>query len=222
MPRVVGVVPAAGLASRLQPLNGSKELVEVGGRPVLDYLVERLRAAPCEEIRLVTRPEKQDVIQRAGELGLTVVEALPETAAASVAAGLADLASEDLALLGFPDTIWQPVEGFARLLAELGSDHDAVLGVFTSREPERSDVVEIVDGVVHAVHIKVSPPPGNAIWGIAAARRGALDGLEEDDELGRRFDRLARSGSVRAVVFPGEFVDIGTAEALERAREQLG
>ncbi|HZB36129.1 MAG TPA: NTP transferase domain-containing protein [Gaiellaceae bacterium] len=58
MTRIVGVVPAAGHATRLQPLEGSKELLEIGGRPVFDYLVERLRAGGAEEIRVVTRPEK--------------------------------------------------------------------------------------------------------------------------------------------------------------------
>ena len=43
--RLVGVLPAAGHAERLQPLDGSKELLEIRGRPVLDYAVERLRAA---------------------------------------------------------------------------------------------------------------------------------------------------------------------------------
>ena len=51
-------MPAAGHATRLQPLEGSKELLEIGGRPVFDYLVERLRAGGAEEIRVVTRPEK--------------------------------------------------------------------------------------------------------------------------------------------------------------------
>jgi len=40
---IVGVIPAAGHAIRLQPLSGSKELLEIGGRPVMDYLVERMR-----------------------------------------------------------------------------------------------------------------------------------------------------------------------------------
>jgi CTP:molybdopterin cytidylyltransferase MocA len=49
--RVVGVLPAAGRAARLQPLAGSKELLELGGRPVLEYAVERLRAGGADETR---------------------------------------------------------------------------------------------------------------------------------------------------------------------------
>ena len=58
---IVGILPAAGYAVRLQPLECSKEMLEIGGRPVIDYLVERMRAGGCEELRVVTRPEKQDV-----------------------------------------------------------------------------------------------------------------------------------------------------------------
>jgi glucose-1-phosphate thymidylyltransferase len=217
--RVVGVVPAAGTATRLQPLEGSKELLEVGGRPILDYLVERLQAAGADEIRVVTRPEKRDVIEHVLHLGLNVIEAQPDTAAASVARGAEGLDADDIVLIGFPDSIWDPVDGFATLVEDLG---DVTLGVFHSHEPERSDVVEVEDGIVRAVHVKAANPPGNLIWGIAAARRGSLDDLGHHEELGELFDHLARTGSVRAVVFPGDFLDIGTTDALERARKLYG
>src|SRR5687767_11544688 len=83
-PRIVGIVPAAGYATRLQPLDGSKEVYPVGRRPLMDYVVERMRAAPCDEVRVVTRPDKQDVIGHAAALGASVVEARPETLAESV------------------------------------------------------------------------------------------------------------------------------------------
>ena len=37
---IVGVIPAAGHATRLQPLSGSKEVLAVDGKPVIDYLVQ--------------------------------------------------------------------------------------------------------------------------------------------------------------------------------------
>ena len=75
------------------------------------------------------------------------------------------------------------------------------------------------DDAVKVVRVKAASPPGNLIWGIAALRRPALDELDRFAELGELLDRVARRGSVRAVVFPGEFFDIGTMEALERARQ---
>jgi NDP-sugar pyrophosphorylase family protein len=213
------VIPAAGAATRLQPIDGSKELLEVGGRPVFDYVVERMQAGGADEIRIVTRPDKTDVSAHAAQLGLSVLEAEPPTAAASVATALDGLADGDTVLIGFPDSIWEPVDGYALLVREPA---DLVLGVFSSPEPERSDVVELEGAEVRAVHVKVAEPPGNLVWGAAAVRRGALDSLEASVELGHHFDRLARNGRARSVVFPGEFLDIGTREALARARSLLG
>jgi glucose-1-phosphate thymidylyltransferase len=217
--RLVGVLPAAGHAERLQPLDGSKELLEIRGRPVLDYAVERLRAADPDEIRIVIRPEKEDVAERARALELTVFEARPESLSESVLAGIAGLEDDDSVLLDLPDSIWEPVDGFSLLLAALTPGTDAVLATFHSPEPERGDVVEVdAEGRVRAVHVKSAEPPGNEVWGAVAARAGALGGLTRHGQPGELFDELAREGRVNAVRFPGEFLDIGTKEALARAR----
>jgi dTDP-glucose pyrophosphorylase len=59
---IVGVVPAAGHAERLRGLiDGSKELIPVRGRPVVDVLLDRLALA--DELRVVVRPAKRDLIE---------------------------------------------------------------------------------------------------------------------------------------------------------------
>jgi glucose-1-phosphate thymidylyltransferase len=217
--RLVGVLPAAGRAERLQPLEGSKELLEIGGRPVLDYAVERLRAADPDEIRIVVRPQKDDVLERARALELTVVEAEPDSLAESALAGVAGLADDDTVLLDLPDSIWEPVDGFRLLLGALGPGTDVVLATFRSADPARGDVVETdADDRVTAVHVKSPEPPGDEVWGAAAASAGALGALRSHSQPGNLFDELAREGRVHAVRFPGEFLDIGTKEALARAR----
>ncbi len=215
------MLPAAGRAERLQPLTGSKELLEVGGRPVLEYAVERMRAAAPDEIRVVTRPDKVDVQDHARGLGLAVVEAEPETLSESIAAGVAGLAAEDVVLIGLPDSIWHPVDGFAELLRNLSPAADLVLAVFGSSEPERGDVVDVADGVVRGVAVKPREPAGDLVWGAVAARAGCLAGLRLHREPGYLFDELARNGRALAVRFPGEFIDIGTKEALAQARREL-
>src|SRR3954447_7084863 len=97
---VVGVVPAAGYATRLQPLDRSKEVLHVDGRPVIDYLVERMRVGGCSELRVVTRPEKEDVVAYAEAVGASVVSGYPATINESFAAGLNGLAPDDIALVG--------------------------------------------------------------------------------------------------------------------------
>lgn len=218
---MIGVIPAAGRAARLQPLQGSKELLSVGGRPVLEYLVTRMRVAGAREIVVVTRPDKPDVDQHALALGLRVVRGTPVTVSESLALGLRGADDEEIVLLGFPDTIWEPANGFTRLLEELPGA-DAVLGVFRSPEPERSDVVALEGDRVLSVDVKPAKPRSSLIWGCAAARTSALAGLGRHDEPGALFGELAAQGRVRAVPFPGQMIDVGTPEALARARRLFG
>jgi glucose-1-phosphate thymidylyltransferase len=169
-------------------------------------------------VRVVTRAEKADVVEHARELGAEVVLGQPATLAASVALGARGLGDDDVVLLGLPDTIWGPADGFALLLDALGPRSDVVLGVFESDEPERSDVVVLgEDDRMLAVDVKPESPRASLVWGCAAARARALAGLEHHRDVGEHFDRLARAGRVEALRFPGRLVDVGTPAALRRA-----
>jgi glucose-1-phosphate thymidylyltransferase len=215
---IVGVVPAAGLAMRLQPLRGSKELLRVGGVPVIDLLVERMRAGGAEELRVVTRPEKEDLAAHVRELGATVVLGTPANVSQSVTLGVADSAADDIALVGFPDTLWEPIDGFARLVPLVEAGADVALGVFRADEPERFDVVVLdAEGRLLEIETKVPEPSSSLIWGCFAARVGALRGLTDSPEPSVHFLRLARDGRVATAFLADGFVDIGTREAMARA-----
>jgi glucose-1-phosphate thymidylyltransferase len=209
------VIPAAGHATRLQPLPCSKEVLPVGGRPVMDYLVDRMRAAPCDELRVVTRPEKLDVVERAEQLGAMVIEGHPRSVAESLSVGMGGLEPDDVVLFGFPDSIWEPADGFSQLVAMLG---EIALGLFRCQELTRSDVVTVADGLVTGVHVKPEQPPSRLIWGCFAARVGVLGELGNHDEPGVYIHGLALEGRVRGVDFGTDFVDIGTPESLEAAQ----
>jgi glucose-1-phosphate thymidylyltransferase len=214
---VIGVLPAAGHATRLQPLDCSKEVLPVGGRPVADYVVERMRAAGCDELRIVTRPEKTDVVEYAGRIGARVILARPETVTQSFAAGIAGARSDDVILFGWPDSIWEPLDGYVRLLERLAAGADVALGLFRlARDLERSDVVEFgPEGEVVGIRIKPAVPPSDRIWGCAAARAAVLSGLAEQEWPGEHWDRLCREGrAVAAVELSDRWLDIGTHDAL--------
>jgi NDP-sugar pyrophosphorylase family protein len=194
----------------------------VNGRPVIDYLAERMRAGGAEELRIVTRPEKRDVAARAGELDASAIEVRTRTVTESIAAGLEGLEPDDVVLLGFPDTVWEPVDGFRRLVETLAAGTDAVLGLFRTPDLRRSDVIRFDEnGRVAGVAVKPADPPSEWIWGCAAARRSALDGLDGEDEPGHHFDSLARRGAVAGVELSDRWLDIGTREALDRAAANL-
>ena len=213
--RRVGIVPAAGRGTRAQPLPGSKEVCRVWGRPLLAHLVARIHEAEVDEIRVVTRPEKTDVIACARDLGARVVLARPASVGASLAAGAEGLAPDDLALVGFPDTVWEDAGVFPELVAALGPA-DVCLALFRHADPAATDVVSLGrDGRVTAVEVKPLRPRGELTWGCAVLRAPLLRAL--DAEPGRTFHELARRGSVGAVHFPGGYADLGVRERLERA-----
>jgi NDP-sugar pyrophosphorylase family protein len=216
--RIVGIVPAAGSAARLQPLPCSKEVLTVAGRPVMDYTLERMAAGKADRIVVVTRPDKRDVIEHAGLRGASVLLARPATLGASLAAGLQGSHDDDIALIGFPDSLWEPMDGFVGLIEEVRMGARAALGLFSVDEPWRSDVVTVDDrNVVTRIDIKPTSPPSSWIWGCAAVRVGALSGMDRhawpsehlrEDLTGRRVvaRRLSRA-----------YLDIGTPAALAAA-----
>ena len=219
--KVIGVIPAAGHATRLQPLDCSKEVLPIQGRPVVDYLVERMRVGGCSGLRVVTRAEKQDLIEHCERIGADVVLAEPATVGESIAAGAHGLAPDDIVLVGFPDTIWEPVDGYRRLVGGVLDGCEVALGLFRIRALDlvRSDVV-VTDGSprVVRVHVKPKRPQSPWIWGCAASRARALVGLDRAEWPGGHFDRLAREGvNVRGYELSDEWLDVGTKGALEEA-----
>ncbi|HLM39443.1 MAG TPA: sugar phosphate nucleotidyltransferase, partial [Microvirga sp.] len=70
-----GIVPAAGIGSRIQPLAFSKELLPVGSRldngverpcAVSEYLVERMIHGGADKICFVISPGKSDIMEYYG------------------------------------------------------------------------------------------------------------------------------------------------------------
>jgi dTDP-glucose pyrophosphorylase len=218
--RIVGVIPAAGYGTRLQPRDCSKEVYPIGGRPVMDYEVERMNQAPCDELRVVTRPEKRDVIDNARRHDAVVVEAYPRSLAQSFFAGLRGLANEDVVLLGFPDSIWEPEphDGYRRVLEFFrGGDWEVALGLLPAPDMRREEPVTFDEqsGRVSQIEFKPEDPSGDATWAGAVATARVLRGLEHEEEPGRYFNSLCPQGRVGAVRLAGTFLDMGTPKGLE-------
>src|SRR5690348_9428465 len=70
-----GIIPAAGIGSRIQPLAFSKELLPVGSRiddggerprAVSEYLIERMMLGGADKICFVISPAKADILHYFG------------------------------------------------------------------------------------------------------------------------------------------------------------
>jgi glucose-1-phosphate thymidylyltransferase len=215
---IVGVIPAAGHALRLQPLPHSKEVLDIGGRPIMDYLVDRMRAGGAEEIRVVTRPEKEDVIANCERLRVSIVLTSPATINESFAAGLAGLDPADIVLLGFPDSLWEPADGFRRLVDEVESGSEVALGLFDVPGIEGSDYLVLDEaGRIADIDIKPAVPRSTWIWGCAAARASVLDGLSDVEWPSTHMLALRSRGvAVEGVPLSSTYLDVGTRSSLER------
>lgn len=188
LPPAVGVIPAAGLGSRVDPLPGSKEVVPIGTqmlpdrdgprlRVVSQHLLEALRTAGAEAAYWIIRDGKWDIPGYWGDghrVGLpcsylmmrwpfgvpfTIDQAHP-------------FVQDKVVLLGFPDILFRPLDAFARLREELAaSEADVVLGCMTVDDPTTVDIVDRTsNGAVRAIHVKPNATSLREAWCLAAWR----------------------------------------------------
>lgn len=189
----------------------------------MDYVVARMRRAGASELRVVTRPEKRDVVANARAHRASVIEAHPRSLAESLSFALRGLADADVVLIGLPDTIWEPEDGYVALVGAIVRGAEIALGVFRFDEPERGEVVTFEDdGAVTGVAVRPRDPASDWIWGCAAGRVSALRGLEGAAEVGEFLDSVCKRGRVLALPLAGPYFDIGTNEGLAAAIAALG
>ena len=214
---IVGLVPAAGHATRLAGLvSGSKEIQPVRGRPVMTYLMDRMRAGGASRIVITTRPDKADVVHLATMHGAEVVLGEPPTLGASLRLAADSCAYDELALLGFPDSVWTPTDGF-RTLVELASSEPIVLGCFESGAPSTGEAVVADDaGRLLDLERRATAPSSPWIWAVAAVRVAVLRELLVDDDLSAALLRRTADQPI-ATVRLGRIIDIGTPASLAAA-----
>lgn len=212
---IVGLVPAAGYATRLAgSIVGSKEVQLVRGQPVMRYLIGRMWAAGASAVRIATRPDKVDVIELGAALGAEIVTGRPASVSASILLAAHDLLDDDVGLFGFPDTIWTPADGYVPLVRSVVEGEVLALGIFESPYPERSDVAVLnVDGRLLRVDIKPAEPTSALVWAAGTARIGTLRAILRDAEPGDAFSALARTTPIPTVRL-GRVIDVGTPVSL--------
>ncbi len=232
-----GIIPAAGLGSRIQPLAFSKELLPVGSRveadgterprAVSEYLVERLIAAGCTKLCFVISPGKSDILAYYGSRiwGADIVYTVQPGAG-----GLCDalfraapvVGPDESVAIGLPDTIWYPEDGLARLPADRLS-----FLLFPVDRPEFFDaVVTNEQNEVERIEVKHASPSTHWVWGalrMPGATFHALHHLwqqpgRSDEYLGTLVNAwLAQGGRAVGVQAGAAYVDTGTLNGYRAA-----
>ena len=183
---VVGLVPAAGTASRLGVRSGSKELLRVWRRPgtptteaepVIRCLLAALEAAGAERALIVIRVGKDDIPAALGAasgdgMPLEYVRVSSSPSPPFTLDAAVPLIGDATVVLGLPDILFEPREAAGRVLERLvRTGADLALGLFPHPVIRRADVVELkADGTIGAVDRSGACVPGVLSWALAAWR----------------------------------------------------
>jgi len=183
---VVGLIPAAGNASRMSPIPCSKELYPIGymnldksnsefhPKVVCHYLLEKLSYAGINKTYVVIRDGKWDIpgYLKDGSLvnmSLSYVVAndpigVPETLNFSY-----DFIQDSVIAFGFPDIIFDSNDAFVRLLKKQSAGcTDIVLGLFPVENPRKWDMIEFDEkGKIENIVIKQVRFDLDYAWAIA-------------------------------------------------------
>ena len=236
-----GIIPAAGKGSRIQPLAFSKELLPVGSRfdgqterplAVSEYLVERMIAGGASKICFVVSPGKSDILEYYGSKVYSAdvcytVQTQPSGLCDAIFRALPFIAPDEHVLIGLPDTIWFPEEGFGYL-------DDGVLSflLFPVDRPDFFDAV-VTDEAGRVIEIQVKSPEARSKWVWGAFKMPAavftelhqlwVERERSDEFLGTLVNAyIARGGRAVGVHAGQTYVDVGTVNGYREAIRMMG
>jgi dTDP-glucose pyrophosphorylase len=235
-----GIIPAAGIGSRIQPLAFSKELLPVGSRydegverprAVSEYLVERMVLAGADRICFVISPGKSDILEYySGRVHSADVCYVVQPQASGLCDALFRaiplIHASDTVAIGLPDTIWFPEDAFCAL-----PDDKLSFLLFPVEHPERFDaVVTDVDGNVSEIQVKKPGADSYWIWGAFKMPGAIFHDLHrlwiarerQDEYMGTLVNAwLARGGEALGVRAGTAYVDVGTLNGYREAIQLL-
>jgi dTDP-glucose pyrophosphorylase len=236
-----GVIPAAGMGSRIQPLAFSKELLPVGSRrdgdterprAVSEYLVERMILGGARKICFVIAPGKSDILEYYGGSVYSAdvcytVQPRPAGLCDAIFRALPLVRPDEHVIVGLPDTVWFPEDA----LCALPNGRLSFL-LFPVERPELFDAV-LTDQSGEVLDIRVKEPNAGCswVWGAFKMPGSVLGELHElwrarmcaDEYIGTLVNAYLRAGGAAAGVQAGSsYVDVGTLHGYREAIRLLG
>lgn len=227
-------VLAAGLGTRMRPLTDDrpKALVEVGGRALIDHMLDRLVEAGVErcvvnvhyfadkmEAHLKARHDVEIIIsdERAKllETGGGLKKARP-------------LLGEDPIWIANTDSVWlEPVGGAAmKSLANLWAKGEAEAALLLARM-DRSMGFDspgdfFMDDHRRLIFRNDAPSTPYAFMGVHITRPSIVDGNDEDAfSLSKIWRALAPQGRLQGAVLDGDWMHVGDPAARDAAEARL-
>jgi glucose-1-phosphate thymidylyltransferase len=213
---IIGIIPAAGKATRISPLPCSKELYPIGFRsvdggqsvrpkPVGQYLLEHFRRGGAERALIVVRKGKWDIPEYFGDgdgldlaIGYLIMN-LPHGAPYTVDQAYS-FVRDATVVFGFPDILIEPEDAYPRIVAHLeATGADVVLGIFPTDLPHLGDPIEFDEhGRIREIFVKPPKSDLQYTWAIAAWAPSFTHFMHEHlAEL----ERLAEAGAARRELY---------------------
>ena len=237
------IVLAAGKGTRLEPLTRAipKEMIRVGLKPVIEHVIEVLKAGGIEEILVIVGRKKESIMDHLGSgelLGVSLyyrVQEEPKGTAHAVLQGKGFIGDDDFVVM-YGDNYFKPYGAMRDIQAFHESyEADATIVLSPVDDPTRFGIAKI-DGEGNVLGMVEKPDLGAAeafrsggrflnIAGLMVLRNeifGYIDktkpGVNGEIWLTDSVELMRLSGrKVMGYVFEGVRFDIGTYESLIEA-----
>ena len=200
-------------------------------KAVSEFLVERMIHAGADRICFVISPEKTDIIpyyarHPASRRFCYVVQERPNGLCDALFRAVQVMRDAEPVLVGLPDTVWFPLQGFS----VLPTDELSFL-LFPVDEPRRFDaVVTDDDGRVVEIQVKVEQPATRWVWGAFRMPARVFRDLNalwsqpdrQDEYVGSLVNAYVRRGGLARGIQAGErYYDVGTIDGYRAAIHAL-
>jgi len=238
-----GVIPAAGKGTRLEPLTLAipKELIRIGEKPVIEHVIDNLKACDIKDVLVITGWKKGAVLDYLGSgkrLGVNMyyrVQDEQKGIAHAVYHAKEWIGNEDFAVI-YGDNYFKPAENISKA-AQFHKDMNAVATVVLHEvdDPRRFGIVKIdEDGKVVGMIEKPSLEEAEAyktngtfynIAGLVILSPKIFEyidktppGKNNEIQMTDAIELMRKDGlPVYGFIFDGVRYDIGTFESLKMA-----
>ncbi|SMO41817.1 nucleotidyltransferase family protein [Fodinibius sediminis] len=229
--KMVGLIPAAGNASRISPVPCSKEIFPIGFeeggqsptiKAAASHLLESFSEAGINQVYMVTRKGKWDIPQYLGvgttpDYTLAYIFTEP-TAGTHQTIDLAyRFVRNQMVLLGFPDILFKPKNAFPALLEkQKKTGADVVLGLFEAANPQKADMVDIDEqGRVKEIVIKPEQTNLTYTWIIAVWTPSFSEYLHHFVSAQKTQEGLMLQGEGSREIFIGDVIHQALRDGLK-------
>ena len=224
------VLLAAGLGTRLGELTKTipKCLVDVGGKPMLQHWLDKLREVGCSEVFINTHhlaAQVNDFV--AGNSAKNMIRLVHEDellGTAGTLASLRHLLTDDEVFVAHADNFFvDSLEGRVAAHRSRSAITVMTMGLFESEMPSSCGIVELDSArVVVGFEEKPTHPRSNlANAAVYLLSQTALDEVGESRDFSTEVvPRLL--GRIQGHQFSGPYFDMGTPESLVAARAAAG